>query len=87
MEPPPCCGVLAVLMADFNRLARIFVRAAKLRAAAFSAAVSGGFASGVSSLIVACSFVRANDPSSATRPASAFDCNRDAMAGFAAAHG
>ena len=28
-----------------------------------------------------------NDPSSATRPTKAFDCNRDAMAGFAAAHG
>ena len=28
-----------------------------------------------------------NDPSSATRPTRAFDCNRDAMAGFAAAHG
>ena len=31
--------------------------------------------------------VRANDPSSATRPTRAFDCNLDAMAGFAAAHG
>ena len=29
----------------------------------------------------------ANDPSSATRPARAFDCNSDAMAGFAAVHG
>ena len=29
----------------------------------------------------------ANDPSSATRPTRALDCNRDAMAGFAAAHG
>ena len=29
----------------------------------------------------------ANDPSSATRPTRAFDCNLDAMAGFAAAHG
>ena len=28
-----------------------------------------------------------NDPSSATRPAGRVDCNRDAMAGFAAAHG
>ena len=28
-----------------------------------------------------------NDPSSATRPAGRLDCNRDAMAGFAAAHG
>ncbi len=28
-----------------------------------------------------------NDPSSATRPTRASDCNRDAMAGFAAAHG
>jgi len=28
-----------------------------------------------------------NDPSSATRPTRAFDCNLDAMAGFAAAHG
>ena len=28
-----------------------------------------------------------NDPSSATRPARACDCNRDAMAGFAAAPG
>ena len=27
-----------------------------------------------------------NDPSSATRPTRAFDCNLDAMAGFAAAH-
>ena len=31
--------------------------------------------------------VRPNDPSSATRPTRAFDCNRDARAGFAAAHG
>src|SRR3954465_10303890 len=30
---------------------------------------------------------RPNDPSSATRPAGGVDCNRDAMAGFAAAHG
>ena len=30
---------------------------------------------------------RSNDPSSATRPTRAFDCNLDAMAGFAAAHG
>jgi hypothetical protein len=30
---------------------------------------------------------RPNDPSSATRPARTFDCNSDAMAGFAAAHG
>jgi len=30
---------------------------------------------------------RPNDPSSATRPARRHDCNRDAMAGFAAAHG
>ena len=29
----------------------------------------------------------ANDPSSATRPTRAFDCNLDVMAGFAAAHG
>ena len=28
-----------------------------------------------------------NDPSSATRPTRALDCNLDAMAGFAAAHG
>jgi hypothetical protein len=28
-----------------------------------------------------------NDPSSATRPAGRMDCNRSAMAGFAAAHG
>ena len=28
-----------------------------------------------------------NDPSSATRPASGHDCNREVMAGFAAAHG
>ena len=28
-----------------------------------------------------------NDPSSATRPTRASDCNRSAMAGFAAAHG
>ena len=28
-----------------------------------------------------------NDPSSATRPAGCHDCNRDAMAGFTAAHG
>ena len=28
-----------------------------------------------------------NDPSSATRPTRMHDCNRDAMAGFAAAHG
>ena len=30
---------------------------------------------------------RPNDPSSATRPARRHDCNSDAMAGFAAAHG
>ena len=30
---------------------------------------------------------RPNDPSSATRPTRACDCNLDAMAGFAAAHG
>jgi hypothetical protein len=30
---------------------------------------------------------RPNDPSSATRPAGRNDCNLDAMAGFAAAHG
>ena len=30
---------------------------------------------------------RHNDPSSATRPAGRHDCNRDAQAGFAAAHG
>ena len=30
---------------------------------------------------------RPNDPSSATRPTRASDCNLDAMAGFAAAHG
>ena len=30
---------------------------------------------------------RPNDPSSATRPTRALDCNLDAMAGFAAAHG
>ena len=28
-----------------------------------------------------------NDPRSATRPAGGVDCNSDAMAGFAAAHG
>jgi hypothetical protein len=28
-----------------------------------------------------------NDPSSATRPTGRTDCNRDAHAGFAAAHG
>jgi hypothetical protein len=28
-----------------------------------------------------------NEPSSATRPTRRFDCNSDAMAGFAAAHG
>ena len=28
-----------------------------------------------------------NEPSSATRPARRVDCNREAMAGFAAAHG
>ena len=28
-----------------------------------------------------------NDPSSATRRTRAFDCNRNVMAGFAAAHG
>ena len=28
-----------------------------------------------------------NDSSSTTRPTRALDCNRDAMAGFAAAHG
>ena len=32
-------------------------------------------------------FVSDNDPSSATRPTRAFDCNLDAMAGLAAAHG
>jgi len=31
--------------------------------------------------------LRANDPSSATRPTRRSDCNRDARAGFAAAHG
>src|SRR5688572_3225330 len=31
--------------------------------------------------------VLANDPSSATRPTGRDDCNRGAMAGFAAAHG
>ena len=31
--------------------------------------------------------VWSNDPSSATRPTRRFDCNSDAMAGFAAAHG
>ena len=30
---------------------------------------------------------QANDPSSATRPTGRTDCNSDAMAGFAAAHG
>jgi hypothetical protein len=30
---------------------------------------------------------RSNDPSSATRPRGGHDCNRDAQAGFAAAHG
>jgi hypothetical protein len=30
---------------------------------------------------------RANDPSSATRPKRALECNVDVMAGFAAAHG
>jgi hypothetical protein len=33
------------------------------------------------------SFRLANDPSSATRPTRRHDCNSDAMAGFAAAHG
>ena len=33
------------------------------------------------------SVVPPNDPSSATRPTRASDCNLDAMAGFAAAHG
>jgi hypothetical protein len=32
-------------------------------------------------------FVWPNDPSSATRPTRSFDCNSDAMAGFAVAHG
>ena len=31
--------------------------------------------------------LRSNDPSSATRPTGRLDCNSDAMAGFAAAHG
>ena len=31
-------------------------------------------------------FIQHNDPSSATRPAGRHDCNRSAMAGFAAAH-
>ena len=31
--------------------------------------------------------MRPNDPSSATLPAGRHDCNSDAMAGFAAAHG
>ncbi len=31
--------------------------------------------------------MRSNDPSSATRPTRALDCNLDAMAGLAAAHG
>ena len=37
--------------------------------------------------MVGCDSVPPNDPSSATRPTRALDCNRDAMAGFAAAHG
>jgi len=32
-------------------------------------------------------FMASNDPSSATRPTGRVDCNRDAMAGFAAAPG
>ena len=38
-------------------------------------------------VMVWCDSVPPNDPSSATRPTRAFDCNLDAMAGFAAAHG
>jgi hypothetical protein len=38
-------------------------------------------------VMVWCDSVPPNDPSSATRPAGRHDCNRDAMAGFAAAHG
>ena len=38
-------------------------------------------------VMVRCDSVPPNDPSSATRPARAFDCNLDAMAGFAATHG
>ena len=34
-----------------------------------------------------CGALPPNDPSSATRPTRAHDCNLDAMAGFAAAHG
>ena len=38
-------------------------------------------------VMVWCDTVPPNDPSSATRPAGRTDCNRDAHAGFAAAHG
>ena len=48
------------------------------------AALLGMKASGV---MVGCASVPPNDPSSATRPTRAHDCNREAMAGFAAAHG
>ena len=37
--------------------------------------------------LVALARVPSNESSSATRPKRAFDCNSDAMAGFAAAHG
>ena len=43
--------------------------------------------SNLCSAINACGVKTPNDPSSATRPARALDCNLDAMAGFAAAHG
>ena len=41
----------------------------------------------VCGVMVGCDSVPPNDPSSATRPAGRYDCNRDAQAGFAAAHG
>ena len=38
-------------------------------------------------VILDCNAETPNDPSSATRPTRVFDCNLDAKAGFAAAHG
>ena len=42
---------------------------------------------GMEGSYVCCGGSQPNDPSSATRPTRALDCNLDAMAGFAAAHG
>ncbi|MBI3415872.1 MAG: hypothetical protein HY043_11245 [Verrucomicrobia bacterium] len=41
----------------------------------------------IGGVMVGCDSVPPNDPSSATRRTGRNDCNRDAPAGFAAAHG